>query len=106
MLDIDIIKDNGNDPIAILTVINTFLVKRILVDDESVVQVLMWKAFKEMGLDESQFRLSGPIYGFTNQPIKEKVIITFPITFGQREHFVIVTADFLVVIGPRPIMLS
>ena len=46
-------EENGNDPLAISIVINTFLVERILVDDRSIVEVLMWKSFKEMGLDES-----------------------------------------------------
>ena len=62
--------------IAIFTVISTFLVEMILVDDGSVVEVLMWKAFKEMNLDESLLRPIEPIYGFPNQPIKAKGIIT------------------------------
>ena len=73
-------EDNGNDPIAISVVISTFLVERMLVDDGNVVEVLMWKAFKEMGLDESQLRLTGPIYYFGNQPIKAKDIIMLPVT--------------------------
>ena len=45
LLHTKIVEDNGNDLIAISAVINTFLVKRILIDDGSVVEVLMWKAF-------------------------------------------------------------
>ena len=41
----DIVKDNGNDLIAVSAIINTFLVKRILIDVENSVKVLMWKAF-------------------------------------------------------------
>ena len=74
--DTEIMEDNGNDPIAIFIVINTFLVEKILVDDGSAMEVLMWKAFKEMNLDESLLKLIGPIYGFVNQPIKAKNIIT------------------------------
>ena len=59
-------QDDGNDPIAVSTVINTFLVERILIDDGSAIEVLMWKVFQEMGLDESQLKPSGPIYGFAN----------------------------------------
>ena len=40
-LDIDVVQDNGNDPIVVSTVINTFLVERILIDDGSAVEVLM-----------------------------------------------------------------
>ena len=96
-LDTDIVEDNGNDPIAISVVINTFLLERILVDDGSAVQVLMWKAFKEMGLDESQLR---SIYGFANLPIRVKSIITLSVMLGQGEHIVTITIDFLVVDQP------
>ena len=59
-------EDNGNDPIAISDVISIFLVERILVDDGSVVKILMWKAFEEMNLYKSLFRPIGLIYGFAN----------------------------------------
>ena len=55
-LDTDIAQDDGNDPIIVFAIINTFLVERILIDDGSAVEVLMWKAFQEMGLDESQLK--------------------------------------------------
>ena len=57
-LDADILEDSGNDRIAISAVINNFLVERILVDDGSVVEILMYEAFKKMGLDESLLRLN------------------------------------------------
>ena len=66
-LDTDIVKGNGNDLIAISTVISIFLVERILVDDGSVVEELMWKAFKEMNLDKSLLRPTELIYGFANK---------------------------------------
>ena len=99
-LDTDVVQDSGNDPIAVSAIINTFLVERILIDDGSAVEVLMWKAFKEMGLEESQLKPSGPIYDFANQPIWPKGIITLPITIGQGEHTTTVMADFLVVDQP------
>ena len=74
--------------------------KKILIDDGRAVEVLMWKVFQEMGLDESQLRPLGPIYGFTNQPIRPKGVITLLITIGQKEHTVIVMVDFLVVDQP------
>ena len=76
-------KDNGNDLIAVSAIISTFLVERILVDDGSVVEVLMWKAFKEMGLDESQLRPTRLIYDFSNPLIKVKGIITLLIMLGH-----------------------
>ena len=96
-LDTDRVQDNDNDPIAVSTIINTFLAERILINDGSVMEVLMWKAFQEMGLDENQLRPTISIYGFTNQPIRAKKVITLPVTINQGEHTVTVMTDFLVV---------
>ena len=52
----NIMDDDGNDPIVISTIINNFGVDRILVDDGSVVEVLIYDAFKKMNLDESLLR--------------------------------------------------
>ena len=69
----------------------------IIVDNGSAMEVLIWKAFKEMNLNESLLKPTGPIYDFMNQPIRAKGIITFPLTFGQGEHTVTMMADFLVI---------
>ena len=53
-----------------------------------------------MGLDESQLRPIRLIYGFANQLIRAKKVITLPITIDQWEHIVIEMADFLVVDQP------
>ena len=71
----DIVENNDN-----------FLIERILVDDESAVEVLIFNTFKKMELDESLLRLVKPIYGFANQPINVKGLITLLVTFGQREN--------------------
>ena len=77
--------------------INNFLVEKILVDDGSAVKILMYEAFKKMGLDESLLRSTGPIYGFANQPINVKGLITLPIILGQGDNKVTIPIDFLVV---------
>ena len=99
-LDTNIVEDNGNDSIAIFAIISIFLVERILVDDGSPIQVLMWKTFKQTGLDESELRPIRLIYDFSNQTIRAKGIITLSVTFGQGEHKIIVIANFLVVDQP------
>ena len=75
-------EDNDNDPILIFSIINNFVVERIMVCDGSVMEVLIFNAFKNMGLDESLLRLVGPIYGFANQPIKVKGLITLIVTLN------------------------
>ena len=62
----NIVEDNGNDSIVISTIINDFLIEKILVDDGSMVEVLIFVAFKRMGSDESLLRPVGSIYSFAN----------------------------------------
>ena len=50
-----------------------------------------------MGLDESLFRSTGPIYGFANQPINVKGLITLPVILGHGDNKVTMPVDFLVV---------
>ena len=45
--DFDILEDNDNDPIVISSIVNNLLVERILVDDGSVVEVLIFDAYKK-----------------------------------------------------------
>ena len=43
----DILVDNGNDPIVISTIVGSYLMERILIDNNSVVEALMYEAFKK-----------------------------------------------------------
>ena len=52
----NVMDNDNNDLIVISTVINNFEVDMILVDDGSVVEVLIYDAFKKMNLDESLLR--------------------------------------------------
>lgn len=67
--DANMVSDDGNDLIVITIGIANFDVKRILIDDRSVVEIFFYNAFKEMGLVEKDLSPTKPIYGFTNQPI-------------------------------------
>ena len=81
----NIVEDNGNDFIVISSIINNFMVERILIDDRSIIEVLI---FRKMGLNESLLRPTWPIYGFTNQSIKVKGLITLSVTLHQGENIV------------------
>ena len=63
-IDVDILENNSNNPIVISSIINNFLVERILIDDGSALEVLIYDALKKKGLDEKLLKLPGPIYGF------------------------------------------
>ena len=45
----NIVKDNGNDPIVISSIINNFLVEMVLIDDRSAIEVLIFGAFRKIG---------------------------------------------------------
>ena len=99
-LDVDIVEDNSNDLIVVFSIINNYLVERILVDNGSAIEVLMWDAFKKMGLDKSLLKPATPIYEFANQPIKAKGLITLSVKLGQRDNTLTEIAEFLVVDQP------
>ena len=96
----NIIDNDGNDPIIIFAIINNFGVDKILVDDGSAVEVLIYDAFKKMNLDKSLLRLARSIYDFANQPIKVKGLINLPITLGTRDNVVMKEAELLIVDQP------
>ena len=68
--------------------------ERILVDDGSAVEVLIFDALKKMGFAESIMRPTRPVYGFSNQPFKVKGLITLLVTLGQGEHTIIENVKF------------
>ena len=55
----NIVEDNDNDLIVISSIINNFLVERILIDDGSVVEVLIFDTFKKIRLNENLLRPTG-----------------------------------------------
>ena len=92
--------EDNNDLIVISIVINNFGVDRILVDDGSVVEVLICDSFKKINLDESLLRPIGSIYGFTNQPIKVKGLVNLLITLRMRDNVVTKETEFLIIDQP------
>ena len=74
--------DIVEDLITISIVNDTYLVEKILEDDGSVVEVLMWEAFNGIGLDKSLLRPARPIYGFTNQLILKRGLVMLLVTLG------------------------
>ena len=96
----DILEENGNDPIINSFIINNFPVYKVLVNENSAMKVLIFNAFKKIGLDKNILKPKGLTYDFVNQPIKVKGLITFPITLGKRENIMTEKAKFLVVDQP------
>lgn len=76
------VPNNDNNPIVITAQVAKFDVKRILIDNGSVVEILSFSAFQAMGLKEKDLRSAKPIRGFANQPIKVVGQVSLPVTIG------------------------
>lgn len=90
----------GNDPLVVSVTITGFQVKRILIDTDSVVEVLSWQAFKHMGLKDSTLKQSSSIYGFRNQLVEVIVSMVLTMVLGDDEHIVTEIVGFFVVDHP------
>lgn len=71
---------------VVLVTVADFEVKRILVNNKSVVEVLSWEAYQKMGLKEQALSKAGLLYSFANHPAEVKGSITLPITLRDGEH--------------------
>lgn len=78
-------------------VIESFLVERILMDNESAVDILMHSTYKVMDFDEALLRQAAPNYRFGNNPIRVKGIIPLQVYLGDRKHTASEQREFLIV---------
>ncbi|KAK5825684.1 hypothetical protein PVK06_020542 [Gossypium arboreum] len=53
---------------VVLIEIEGFEVKKILVDNDRVVEVLSWRAYKKMSLKVQPLSATNPLYSFVNHP--------------------------------------
>lgn len=67
-------------------------------DNGSVVDTLMYSAYKGMGFDEAQLRSAAPIYDFGNNTIKVKMIIPLQVRLRDGENTVTEQDENLIVI--------
>ena len=76
-------------------------VHRILVDNESLVDILYYQAFQRMGLKNRDLKPSpNPIYSFTGDSIILIGVITLPMMVGEYPRESCMMADFLVIDQP------
>ncbi|XP_062103293.1 uncharacterized protein LOC133814337 [Humulus lupulus] len=74
--------------------VDHFQLGRVLVDGDSGVDILFWKAFQKMGLKESQIRPSvAPILGFNSQRVYPKGAVRLNVVTIERT----LPVDFLIV---------
>ena len=68
--DLEGITTPHNDALVIMLNLNNFEIERILVDQGSSTDILYFKAFKKMGLTESDLKeVRFPLIGFSAEPV-------------------------------------
>ncbi|KAK3037883.1 hypothetical protein RJ639_032113 [Escallonia herrerae] len=78
-----------------------FDVKRALVDNGSSVEVLFYDAFNKMNiLMDRLWKMDTPLYGFSNQPVAVKGIITLPVAIDTPPTQANFMLDFMVERSP------
>ena len=101
--DLGTIRLPYEDPIIVPTIIANCYIQRILIDNGSSTDVLMYDAFVRMGLTLSQLRKSLiPLTDFGGSQVKVKGEITLPVTLRMEPHQQTFLINFVVVRIPSP----
>ncbi|XP_027071898.2 uncharacterized protein LOC113754964 [Coffea eugenioides] len=95
---------SGNhEAIVIDVVINNYRVKKVYVDQGSAVDILFYRVFKELGLEDGQLTpVRTPLVGFTGPPINPEGMITLMVTVGQTPKCRTIPVNFVVVKQQSP----
>ncbi|GKV32530.1 hypothetical protein SLEP1_g41127 [Rubroshorea leprosula] len=96
--DLDTVVTPHNDPLVTSVMINNCKVQRVLVDTGSAPDIMYFHCFESLGLDPALLqKYDGPIYGFNNQPVPVKAVLTLHVAFGSGRTYVTPSVRFLVV---------
>ena len=80
------VKQPHNDALVVSTYIKNYLVKRMLVDDGSTVNVLNWEAFRAMGGSSVELKLiTNPITSFCRETVQPMGSVELDIEFRDRD---------------------
>ena len=75
-----------NDALVISAHIQNFLVKRLLIDDESAVNALSWEAYKMMGGSVTDLKaIKSPITSFCGGKTQPMGVAELTVEFGDRD---------------------
>lgn len=77
-----------NDAIVISVMITNFIVHRVLVDNGSSTDILLSKAYNQLGVDNSSLLLCpNDLFGFAGDRASSAGIVTLPFTMGDHPSF-------------------
>ncbi len=88
--DLEGVETPHDDAVVISMIVNKFDVKRVLVDNGSLTNVLYYDAYQKMGMTEGQLqRMNAPLVGFTGDSVPIDGEIGLLVTVGlppSRKH--------------------
>ena len=89
---------NQDDPMVITIKLQSFAVKKVLVDQGSSMDILYWKTFQKLQISpEDLTPYDDPIYGFAGERVPTKGYIDLDITFGEGRGVKTILVRYLVV---------
>ncbi|XP_010243719.1 PREDICTED: uncharacterized protein LOC104587707 [Nelumbo nucifera] len=89
-----------DNTLVVSTIITYFVVKRILVDNGSSVDILFYEAFEKMKIAPERLQPTDvPLVGFSNNVVKPEGKITLPVTVGTELQQGTRMTEFLLVNG-------
>ncbi|KAK3015727.1 hypothetical protein RJ639_005927 [Escallonia herrerae] len=96
--DLDRISMPHDDALVITLRIDTFQVKRVLVDTRSSADIIFEDAFNQMGISDDRVKpISSPLYGFTGASAPVRGIASLTVIVGEVPRQAVHTLDFLIV---------
>ncbi|XP_027068347.1 uncharacterized protein [Coffea arabica] len=95
---------SGNHAAIVIDVAtNNYRVKKVYLDQGSAVDIMFYRVFKELGLEDGQLTpVRIPLVDFTGPPINPEGMITLMATIGQAPKCRTIPVNFVVVKQPSP----
>ncbi|XP_027155637.1 uncharacterized protein LOC113756010 [Coffea eugenioides] len=92
---------NNHEAIVIEVITCNYKVKKVYIDNGSAIDVLYYKTFKELQLDDGQLvPVRTPLIGFAGPPVRPEGMITLRVTVGVSPKCRTVPVNFAVVKEP------
>ena len=89
---------NQDDPMVITVELQSFAVKKVLIDQGSSVDILYWKTFRKLQIPiEDLTPYDDPIYGFAGERVPTKGYVDLHTTFGEKKGVRTILIRYLVV---------
>ncbi|XP_027183805.1 uncharacterized protein LOC113782093 [Coffea eugenioides] len=92
---------NNHEAIVIEVITCNYKVKKVYIDNGSAIDVLYYKTFKELQLEDKQLiPVRTPLIGFAGPPVRPEGMITLRVTVGESPKCRTIPVNFAVVKEP------